>query len=603
MKRILAIILSLVLTVCLLSGCNEKADNNSAQIDDVDGAYQGFEAGDGQSNSDKTATDTRSESSSMNESLTTTSKIPVSSTNAGLEQNGSKKENHKSESSKKENSKAESSKKQSSKKENSESESSKKQSLKDQSSKNQSSKKENPKEESSKKENSKQESSKEEILKEESSKVASTNSTTTSSEWELIIPLEKNQLPNYNIDIDNLNEFKQDGRYVKMVDSATLQDYKSYVAKLINSGFKKYDENQIDNSHFISLTDSTTFVSVSFTSGNSKLKVVSEPLGDLYPRKQDNKYTNKGIQSLFTGLKNQNKPIYAGMGFIIRLSDGRFIIIDGGAGDYKHLDSNNMLKVLKEQSPAGTEKPVIAAWIFTHAHDDHIGAFNAFTEDFADKVVIESFYYNFPPVRVIGDKTEGLSHDEYYSYSNFVKCVKKYSDAKIIRPHAGEKYYIGNAIIDMLFTYEDLFPLSLEEGGGLSDFNHTSLIFKINIGGQSMMITGDATNEGMFFLTDNFKNSIQCDILQMSHHGQFGTRRFYSLVNPTYALLPITHVDTNRVTSIDANRWLVSSEKVRQIISFWGGNVTIPLPYNPTDDQIYDRIPTRYTEYYDFLSD
>ena len=506
MKRILAVFLALVLVVCLLSGCNKKANNNSAQMDDAEGAYQGFETGGGQSNADNTTTNNVSESSSMNE----TSKTP-SSTNQ--------------------------------------------------------------------------------------------NSSVASSDSGLLIPLDTYQLPNYNINIDNLNEFKQENRYVKMVSEASLQDYNSYVAKLIETGFKKYDENKIDNSQFVSLTNSNTFVSVSFTAGNSKLKVVSEPLGDLYPRKQDNKYTDKGMKSLFTGIKNQNRPIYAGMGFIIRLSDGRFIVIDGGAGDYNHLDSNNIFNVLKKQSPAGTEKPVIAAWIFTHAHDDHIGAFNAFTADHANDVVIQSFYYNFPPPRVIGDKTDGLSHEEYYSYTNFAKCVKKYSGAKFIRPHAGEKYYIGNSVIDMLFTYEDLFPLSLEEGGGLDDFNHTSLIFKITIGGQSMMITGDATSDGMFFLTDNFSNSIQCDILQMSHHGQFGTRRFYSLVNPTYALLPITHVDTNRVTSTDANRWLVNSTKVRQIIAFWGGNVTIPLPYNPTDDQIYDRIPTRNTQYYDFLSD
>ena len=49
MKRILAVVLSLVLTVCLLSGCNENANNNSAQMDDFDGAYQGFETGEGQS--------------------------------------------------------------------------------------------------------------------------------------------------------------------------------------------------------------------------------------------------------------------------------------------------------------------------------------------------------------------------------------------------------------------------------------------------------------------------------------------------------------------------------------------------------------------------
>lgn len=501
MKKFLAITLSLVLTVCLLSACNDKADNNSTDIDGYDGEYQGFE------------TDTVIESASKNTSTDVASKRP--SNNSSTESSGGSSS--------------------------------------------------------------------------QSSGVSGSSKITSSSEDKDL----------NNESFKTTHEYEQDGRHVKVVEGATLEDYTACVNELLNEGYSKYDENEINKCQFVSLTNQNTFVSVSYTAGDSKLKVISEPLGDLYPRKQDNIYTERNMQSLFTGMKNQNKPIYSGMGFIIRLSDGRFIIIDGGGGDYNHLDSNNILNILKSQSPKGTEKPVIAAWIFTHAHDDHIGAFNAFTADFANKVKIESFYYNFPPVKVIGSATAGLSHEEYYSYSNFVKCIKKYPDAKIIRPHAGEKYYIGNAVIDMLFSYEDLFPLSFESGT-LGDFNHTSLVFKITIGGQSMLITGDATTDAMYFIQDNFGSFAQSDILQMSHHGQFGTRSFYSLVNPTYALLPISHVDINRMNKIDANRWLASSLKLRQVLVFWGGNVTIPLPYNPTDDQISDRIPTKYTVYYDF---
>ena len=320
-------------------------------------------------------------------------------------------------------------------------------------------------------------------------------------ETDTSIPLEKHELPNYNLNLEYVRAFEQDGRYIKMVQYASLKDYNDYLSNLLKAGYTKYDQNQIGSNYFTTLINKTTFVSLSFTSGNKALKVVSEPLGDLYPRKQDNKYTDKKIQSLFTGVKNENKPIYSGMGFVIRLSDGSFIIIDGGGGDYNSVDSNKFLKILKEQSPKGTEKPVISAWIFTHCHDDHIGVFNAFSKDFHDKVIIKSFYYNFPPDEAILLKAKFMYDKDYYSYPTFKRCISDYySDAAVIRPHSGEKYYIKNSVIEMLFSYEDLYPSSLEKGS-VGDFNDTSLIFKINIGGQSMLITGDAYTKSANFVT------------------------------------------------------------------------------------------------------
>ena len=512
MKRILSVVISAVLMVCLFSACNDKDTSSTADtnIDGYEGQYQGFE----------TENSTENETTNANVSTNITSKESVSGESSIKESSSSK----------------------------------------------------------------------------ASSDDNNSGDNDSAPESTYVSP---HKLPDYNINLKNLREFEQEDRCIKVVDEATVNDYATYVSNLLANGFTKYDETKMGQSQFTSLTNKTTFVSVAFTGGDNVLKVISESLGDLYPRKQDNKYTERNMQSLFTGMKNQNRPIYSGMGFVIRLSDGRFIVIDGGGGDYDHIDSNNLLNILKEQSPKGTEKPVIAAWIFTHAHCDHIGAFNAFSMDFADKVIVESFYYNFPPVKVIRAKTDNFKHDEYYSQPNFIECVNKYSGAKIIRPHAGEKIYIGNAEIEMLFSYEHLFPFNFEDGT-LGDFNHSSLMFKINIGGQSMLITGDSTSDSMYFVSNNLGDYIESDILQMAHHGQNGTPSFYSTVNPTYVLVPISHIDTNRVYKIAANKWLVNSKKVRQFITFWGGNVTIPLPYNPTDDQINDRIPNERTTYYKY---
>ena len=60
-------------------------------------------------------------------------------------------------------------------------------------------------------------------------------------------------------------------------------------------------------------------------------------------------------------------------GILIRLTDRRFVIVDGG---FNRSDSASLLlKAMKEQSTGYLcrEKITVAAWIITHAHGDHSG--------------------------------------------------------------------------------------------------------------------------------------------------------------------------------------------------------------------------------------
>lgn len=387
-------------------------------------------------------------------------------------------------------------------------------------------------------------------------------------------------LPQYDGDgyVTNLIE---DDRNVTMIYSENPEEYEEYVQLLLDNGFAKYAENQIGDNLFATLYNQVTTATVYFRPAVNELKVIAEPRKDLYPREKDNKYKSKDIQTLLTGFKGENVIAYSGMGIIIRLDDGSFIIIDGGGGDYDSVDSNKLLNILKEQSPEGTEKPVIAAWIFTHSHNDHIGVFNFFSDDFHDKVIIESFYYNYPKLR-----------NTTMSVRKFNQVMADYySEVKTIRPHTGEKYYIRNAVIEVLYTHEDMYP-DTYENGGVNDGNQASLIFTIDIDGQRIMITGDASTCGFDQTVRCFGDYLKSDIFQMAHHGQNGTVDFNSLVDPTYAILPVSHpaLETH-YTNNDASRWLVYSENVRQFIDFAKTSVTIPIPYNPTDEEIVDRVP------------
>jgi hypothetical protein len=72
-----------------------------------------------------------------------------------------------------------------------------------------------------------------------------------------------------------------------------------------------------------------------------------------------------------------------GMVYAVRLADGSFIVVDGGMPAYGNAD--RLYNALKEYS--NDEKPVIAAWLITHGHEDHIGGLTTFVEKYyeADK--------------------------------------------------------------------------------------------------------------------------------------------------------------------------------------------------------------------------
>ena len=110
------------------------------------------------------------------------------------------------------------------------------------------------------------------------------------------------------------------------------------------------------------------------------------------------------------------------------------------------------------------------------------------------------------------------------------------------------------------------------------------------------MITGDIEEYGMNFAYKHYDNYLKSDILQMAHHGMNHSVDFYSAVDPTYVILPLSHPWYEVLNKGEGNIWLRDSKNVRQIIEFGSQSVSIPLPYNPLDSEI-EKIPNASTKY------
>ena len=187
-------------------------------------------------------------------------------------------------------------------------------------------------------------------------------------------------------------------------------------------------------------------------------------------------------QIMFTPLLTQVRPYYfsvdCGMSYIMRLCDGRFIIIDGNVGEYD--EAEHLYSLLCEQNGLEGE-PQIAAWFITHPHSDHFGCFVKFFRRFGDHVKIEKLYYHFP--------TPGIFDSEGCDRTEFNKVINEIA-AEIITPKTGDRYVFADAEFEVLFCCEDLYP------GPVSNINNSSIVMKMHFGNYDVLWLGDLQREG-----------------------------------------------------------------------------------------------------------
>ena len=221
-------------------------------------------------------------------------------------------------------------------------------------------------------------------------------------------------------------------------------------------------------------------------------------------------YPESGSGSTFGKYENFATGNNNGMSYVIRLEDGSFIIVDGGHDTGENADK--MFDVLTKQ--ADRRPIVIAAWIFTHAHSDHAGIFDTFTSKYGAQVTIESFIYNFPT-----DEAAKVSNDKP-DVGLIIEAMAKYPDAKTVIAHAGQKHYIRNATVNILFTYDMMMPYKMV------DYNATSVVFNVEIEGKTILFLGDAGGETdtldgeLSYIMDIYSaDTLGAEIVQVAHHG------------------------------------------------------------------------------------
>lgn len=286
---------------------------------------------------------------------------------------------------------------------------------------------------------------------------------------------------------------------------------------------------------------------------------------------------------------------------VIRLSDGRLLVIDGG-NTYES-DVEALWNRLKADSPF--ETPVIAGWIMTHPHSDHFYCFFPFMKKYGDQIKIEKFFFNFPACddfdhypKLTKDGVrfsqwmgqEGLTGSD--AIRIFLKEVEKLG-VPVYTPHTGQCYAIGDARLRFYGTIDDTVHRS-------SNINATSLMFMLELGGQKIFFGADGSF-GDAQLAERYGEELKVDILQIPHHG-FGCGsddaqiRAYRLMAPRVCLLPASKSEafSSFCTYKEGTNFLMTRQGIEEMIV---GDVERPLelPYTPLPEG-REQLRQRYLE-------
>lgn len=221
-----------------------------------------------------------------------------------------------------------------------------------------------------------------------------------------------------------------------------------------------------------------------------------------------------------------------GMGYVIRLNDGSFIVYDGGY----YADAAEVASIVG----SGT----IRAWVLTHGHGDHTGAF---LEYIYRKAAGTSGYKATIECIVVAPATIN-SEDECYAINQSLIGVTNEArkhGVSVCYVHTGMVLKFGNVSMEILHAFEDIY---MDKGdpenwhpyftgtcnltsicGGHKDGtlsgapNETSTVTRIKVkNGKTLMMLADAGHSIAdrmleYYGKDN-TSYLKSDFCQLSHH-------------------------------------------------------------------------------------
>ncbi|MDT8391957.1 MAG: MBL fold metallo-hydrolase [Lentisphaeria bacterium] len=263
--------------------------------------------------------------------------------------------------------------------------------------------------------------------------------------------------------------------------------------------------------------------------------------------------------------------VNCGSSHVIQLESGAFIIIDGGY--FTPGEEDRLYRFLAERSDG---MPVITAWFFSHAHQDHIGNFIQFVKKYKPRVRIQRLLYSFQPIDLSNATGDWKSSDPATVNAFYQTLESHCADIERVTPRTGDVLSFDELTLEVLYTYEDLYPEP-------ASFNSYSTVIMTTVGQHKILWLGDTSATSADVLLRHPEN-LTCDVVQVAHHGIDNHERLcqlYAATRADVALWPTPDYAMVARRDQAVNHFLLYDTGIQEHLVSGYGTITMPLPYRP----------------------
>lgn len=218
-------------------------------------------------------------------------------------------------------------------------------------------------------------------------------------------------------------------------------------------------------------------------------------------------------------LQYANRDPYQMMGYLLKTPEGKTVIIDGGR--WEGADAAYLHELILKEGGR------VDLWLITHAHDDHFSALSCILRD-NDRLDFEigDMRICFPPLEWLKTVEHG---NGYGPAAAFLERLQKHS-IETTPLRRGDVLTCGGLTIDVLHDCENYV--------NYNNINDTGAVLRVHYPNRDILFLADIDVQAAKELMELYTpEQLQCDIVQLAHHGQDGAHReFYEIVRPKIAL-------------------------------------------------------------------
>lgn len=233
-----------------------------------------------------------------------------------------------------------------------------------------------------------------------------------------------------------------------------------------------------------------------------------------------------------------------GNSYVIRTANGHIIAIDGG----KAPEADYLRGFL-----AGFGNKV-DAWIVSHPHSDHIDAMMKLMENRQGLSIGTIYHSRYTDNLIDGEPGSVAGTRRFYS------MLDNATDFRVVDCALGQEWEIDGVHFKVLSIRNPELMTNV--------YNNSSMVVRVWDEHKSILFLGDAgVEQGDKMLLSEYAEDLNCDYVQMAHHGQRGcNENFYKSIKFRACLWPTATwlynndtgggFDTAQYESVVTRRWM-----------------------------------------------